>query len=261
MKEFENYISILASLGTFVSAIVAVITLRALKRQTNSSYMPDIFLSFYTSNKIKVCGWNKVEKKEVSIAATLNDEEFEAHGLLYSIENVGFGVAKNLNIYVEFNYDKAIDMITSVLPSTHKLEIFSETIRISEIATNNCFVSIYCTRDLNNTNYDFILPRKDEKFDRSPSIQPSIIQLLSIYFLFKRELHLVKNDYLIFHEDFESFPKPILKIEYKDIGGIIHKRKFETSFSLSISNLDGDNDLSLNEILTIDFFPRFNLVY
>ncbi|WP_341906521.1 hypothetical protein [Fluviicola taffensis] len=260
MKEFNNYISVLASLGTFASAIVAIITLRALKRQTNSSYMPDIFLSFHTSNFVKVYNWNKDQEKEINILATRKSKEFDSHGLVYSIENVGFGVAKNVQVTVEFDFDKALKMIVDVLPERYELKVYQNSVCINEIETEKSFISIYCSRELNSTKYDFILPRKDEKFNKSPFIQPDVIQLFVIYFLFKNKLQIIKNDYLIFHEDFEFFPKLNLNIQYRDIGGIEHKRKFATSFSLGVSNLDGDNDLSLKEELKIDFYPVFTLV-
>jgi hypothetical protein len=232
LEHIEGYISFnnLAATGTLISSIIAIFTLLALKKQTKSSYKPDIYLDFKTGNKVNY------SKNEDTIRFLVHhsDEEFETIGILYSIENIGFGTAKDVEIKWDFNLKKILKLIDNSTPKGYHYEEYQHSIAIKNNDGENVISTMLDTYD--STCYDFILPRKDEVFNKSPHLPHEIANLFVVYFLNKHSLYDIKDIPIIIHEDFEEFPQLKATVTYKDIGGNTYKKKFKASMSISINN-------------------------
>lgn len=234
--------------------------MRALKRQTASSYKPDVFLSFHAFNQITIDNWKNETKRNITLWQNHNSIPYETLGLLFSIENVGFGVARNISINWKFDIEAAIKQIQSHLINPYK--ICSDQYSCWIFNSNNPETEIFdlSLNLFNELDYDFILPRKDEKFDMSPSIPKEIIQFFVIFFISKYHLINHNDPFVIIGEEFEDFQKLDAIVTYFDIGGKQHKKRFRVKLHLSISNLAGKLVLNQQENLMIDLYPSFHQI-
>lgn len=229
LEHIEGYISFsnLAATGTLISSIIAIFTLLALKKQTKSSYKPDLYLDFQTSNSVSY----KKSEDEIRFLAHKGDDEFDTIGVLFSIENIGFGTAKDVEIKWNFNFEKAFNLIEKTTPKNLKFERYEHSLAIKD---NDTTIASTMVDTFDSTYYDFILPRKDEVFNKSPHLPPEIANLFVIYFLNKHSLYEIGEIPIIIHEDFDEFPVIKATARYKDIGGKSYKKKFKASLTISI---------------------------
>jgi len=109
-KQYASLIQGLAAIGTFVASIVALITIRLVKKQIRNSHRPNVAL---TNTKFSDCvalegdRFRTIWVKEDEIKE--NDELFST--LAFSVINAGVGYAEQVEIEDYFNMKAAIKFI------------------------------------------------------------------------------------------------------------------------------------------------------
>lgn len=232
----DNYISILAGLGACASAIAALFTIQQVKKQRQASYQPDVYFGFNGSKTAILKNLSGIETKELTFEMLEGDNTFEIHSILYTIENIGLGTAKDIKIVWDFDFKKAFNaMLEAQANGNPKIRVELERGNTFVIRTQNKTM-FYVWSEIENltTEYDFVLPRRDEKFMMSPSIPIEIVKYFTAYCMLKYNLLLSDEKYTdLFHEEFEIFPPLIANVVYKDIGNKTYAKKFRVHLTFS----------------------------
>ncbi len=253
--QVDSWISTLASIGTFISAIVALFTIYQVKKQRQASYQPDIYLDFVRPSALFIADFNQDKRKRI-YCMWEQTPPIEMRGLVHTLENIGSGAAKDIRIVWEFDFAKAGEIIKKIITDTSLSfdnNRFCPTLKKGE-------TELYAhpwmgeDEDVLVTTYDFVLPRKDEKFSMSPPIPQQVIEYYALYFLIKFNLLTTDSFQGLIHEEFKNFEPLHCNITYKDIGGEKYKKRFKVSLSLSLSAYYHE-PVNLLELDTL----RFNL--
>ena len=130
----EHFIGILASIGTLMAAIVALWTVRVMKRQMHSTYLPEIFVSADHSNAIVIQEDSEDIYRRIACFYDTGGVG-EKNGLRIILNNVGLGAAKNIIINWIFDHESAIKKIDQILIGSEfsmKLSSSKRTISIRD---------------------------------------------------------------------------------------------------------------------------------
>ncbi|MFT5217867.1 MAG: hypothetical protein ACI83H_003008, partial [Glaciecola sp.] len=101
------------------------------------------------------------------------------------------------------------------------------------------------------THYDFILPRKDERFNKSSTIPQEILEAYTIMFLVRYDIFNRKEIKDMFIESFKEFPPLTAQISYSDIGGKTYSKKLGFEIGMRLMEHIPDT-LKLNKIKCLD---------
>jgi hypothetical protein len=241
----KSNIEILASVGSFFSAIVAMITLFEIKKQRHSMYKPEIFLTplcfkpeynpIIENEKIRsytLLEYNNYQEDKLELKSQIN--------ILYKLENLGFGVASNVLCQWNFDYSKAIKEMEKILPEDFTLSDQFDYTFINRKSNPNFLIAANVEDIKNNQKIDFIPPINFKEHHNLHSIPHSIIIIYLMYLLFNKNL-ISDTGKMFYIEEFEALPKPKVIIEYKDLNG----KKYSKTYTLSISacSLQSDQDV------------------
>lgn len=252
--QIDNYINVLAGFGACASAIAALFTIRQVKKQREASYQPDIYFGFIGLKKLTIKNLSGVESKELCFQLAKDNRTIETHSILHSIENIGLGTAKDIKIIWDFNFKKAFSAISKAQEyGNSKIRVEMERGNTLVIrAQSNTMFYVWSDKEALTTQFDFVLPRRDEKFAKSPSIPIEIIQYFAAYCLIRHNLLLSDEKYAdLFHEEFEAFPPLTAHVSYNDIGNKTHtktfltKLSFSTPFEESMTPLKGASEINM----------------
>ncbi len=233
----ENCINNLAGIGTFISSIIALIALREIIRQRRAMYRPSLLLNEFS---LSVKGNPRVNPKNLYYYKLHNLHEPEdltdktPHSISSQIflENIGFGIANQVNYKWEFDYKKAIKILCE-LDSDLKYK-FNFTEKSVMLTRNEQYYESYRFDDIGNERkIDFIKP-ENLQLNRKPLSIPMIITGIHMdYVLVKNKMNSEICKKFEF-EDYKKFPKPKLTVSYKDIAGKEYKSTYK--FSLTCGN-------------------------
>lgn len=251
ITEHKEIINIIASVGTFISAIIAIYTLLEIKKQRLSTYKPQLLLKSFIVyiNKSPLC----LESDELLLFKTENfneykndtktKKEFEISSL-YKIENLGFGIAKNIKVSWIFDMQKALKILEKE---------FSQDFYFDEDKPLNYyflhkksdanFQTSFINERIKIQTTDYIAPINVKEHTHYHTIPKDIIVIHFLYFIFKNKLleTVNKNTYGSY---FENFPKVELKVQYYDLNKkkYINNYKFKTS--IVVTQIDDKIDMS-----------------
>jgi len=231
--KYKELILILAGIGTFVSAMIAVFTLYEVKKQRLSLYLPDILIkSFIVS--ISKCPLQKDDEELIEYKTSdFNDYSIDSNNIdfevsaKYKVDNVGFGVAKNIVCKWQFDTKKAIKAIEKVIPNNYKINWHKA-------------LNIYFLHNLDNEDFhysanaiidkqeiDYITPINVQQHFHLHAIPEIIIFTNYLFLIFKNNLvDKTGDNFNVFEFNDYKFPNPVLKVKYKDINGKNHKREY-----------------------------------
>lgn len=221
----------LASIAACVSAIVAVVALREIKKQRESSYHPELFLSINSAKA--VIKENKEEDASIIYRQFIDDKETDLDLLHFTIENIGFGAAKEVKIEWFFDYKKALKMIEDINPKAHDNSPMDGYLQIRNAKKETIAASWVSWEDIDPTTYDFALPRSQEKFNLGAHIPNEIIDLFVAYAILNTGILNVKELFYVYREEFKGFPKLKASVSYKDIGDKTYRKNFNIGFLIS----------------------------
>ena len=237
--EYKSLIEMLAGLGTFIAAIIALYSIFELRRQRRAMYKPELFLDSFTFQVInnpfllkhnlnKFRGKYKHKNKK-----TLSESLFVS----YELENLGFGVAKSVECKWEFDYKLAYKAISTVSPSEYK---WGKLIHYDMLSTDFGFQKTFNHEDLKARKINFILPISQGGKKRSLTIPHIIVDCYLYFLLFKYDL--TKEICETFHhEEFKEMPKLKLKLRYRDLANKAYKINLNIDVSC-VSLQPNDND-------------------
>lgn len=247
IKEYSTVINALASVGAFISALVALFTLKEIKKQRRSAYKPELFIkSFIVELSKSPLVKNKDELLRYKISNfndySVNYNEVESQVYVtYIINNLGFGIAKNVKCKWHFDFEKAIKMIKEELPNEFEISKHTGSFYLTKKNDDNFFYSANHEQDVDTT--DIIAPIQISPNNHYHSIPEIIIFSHMLYLSFK--LNLIKSPAEQFHiYDFESFPKPTLAMEYQDLDD----KKYKKTISFNVEGVTSQigEELDLN---------------
>lgn len=237
----KELIITLASIGTFVSAMIAVFTLFEIKKQRQSLYLPDILIKSFTVS-ISKSPLNKENEELIQYKTSVfndysknyNDIDFEVSAK-YKVDNVGFGVAKNLICQWHFSTKEAIKEIEKILPSDFN---FSWHKGLNLYLLNNLRNEDFhysANANIYKQEIDYITPISVENHFHFHTIPEIIIFCHYLFLIYKTNLTGKSGENFHVFEFFEyKFPNPALSIKYKDINGKTHKKLYK--FKLTAVN-------------------------
>lgn len=244
LDEMKDIILIISGIGTFVSALVAMFTVLEIKKQRLSSYKPEIildsFVSFLFADNFLSSDDNlryKTTKYTENNQRPLKIVDKYIY-IQYLLQNVGFGTAKYIKGYWDFDYMKASKVLNKYIGENLTIENDSEGFYIKDEMTD--FWLFFRKSGLSKDTIDFILPESQGENGKGQVIPSIITQVFTYYIVFKYKIKVgVNEDHC--YEEFEELPKPTFKISYKDFNNKKHTKKFELSFKYAGNNLETSN--------------------
>jgi hypothetical protein len=244
LNEMKDIILIISGIGTFVSALVAMITVLEIKKQRLSSYKPELildsFVSFFfadnylTENdnfKYKTTKYLENDQrplKEVDRTASMN----------YLIQNIGFGTAKYIEGFWSFDYKEASKILQKYANEDYLIENNSSGFSIRNEKTD--FWLFFHKSNLEKDTIDFILPESQGENGKGQIVPNIITKVYAYYMVFKYDINVGINEGNHF-EDFEELPRPKFKVTYKDFNNKRHIKVFELNFKYSGNNFEAQN--------------------
>jgi len=248
----KDLIVILASIGTFVSAMIAVFTLFEVKKQRLSLYLPDILIKSFTVS-ISKSPLIKEDKESIQYKTSVfndysnnyNNIDFEVSAK-YKVDNVGFGVAKNLICEWEFDSKRAIKEIEKILPTDYNINLYKDLNIYSLEHLKNEDFHYSAHANIDKQEIDYITPISVEKHYHFHTIPEIIIFCHYLFLIYKTNLTEKSGENFNILEFFDyKFPMPTLRVKYKDINGDNHKRLYK--FKLTAVNTQFDEVLDLTK--------------
>lgn len=236
--ENKEIINLLASIGTFISAIIAVYTLLEVKRQRLSTYKPELLLKSFLVyiNKSPLC----LTQEELLLFKTENFNEYKDEktqkkdfdvSSLYKIENLGFGLAKNIKVTWTFEIEKALRILEREFNEDFYFSQYKplKYYFLHKKSDENFQITFLNESKIIQTT-DYITPINIKEHTHYHSIPKNITVIHFLYFIFRNKLTNKINDNK-YNFDFNNFPKVKLKVEYYDLNNkkYINNYKFRTS--------------------------------
>lgn len=248
LLENKDLINTLSGIGTFITSILAIYTLREVIKQRLSTYKPEILIKSFIvyinksplelqpneSLYYKTDNFNEYKKN-------IDDNESGEFGVscLYKVENLGFGPAKNIKLTWMYDSTKALDLITRMLPERYDFNIHKPMKYYFLIdKSNEQFHFSIINETITKQNIDYLAPINIKEHSNYHSIPREIIQTFYLFFIFKHNLITTKNRNCYSDEDFEKLPKPHLKIEYEDLNGKKYSKNFQFKISFVSTQID-----------------------
>jgi len=255
MKEFliDNIelVSIFASIGTFISSLIAIYTLIEVKKQRLSTYKPEIliksFLVYISKSPLFV------RKEELLEFSTANFNEYHEKkeksetiyniSPLYKVENLGFGPAKNIKLTWSFDIAKALNLIETEFPedlyfSQHKpLKYFFLNKR-----NDDDFHLSLTNEKIHIHNIDYIPPINIKEHKHSHVIPKDILVAHFLYYVLKNKLTKKINENSFGCGKFDEFPKVKLRIDYFDLNKKKYTQKYCFKTSIVTTQVDKELD-------------------
>jgi len=249
MSDYLSIINVLSGIGTFFAAIISMIALKEIKKQRESTYIPDVFLSDY----LVFVNFDNTTKN--FIYSTLDSEKNIIHETHWKIKipifNFGLGVAKRIKYKWTIDVDSLISFFNSMNNDTeehdfrHKVDsdfyLKKEKNGIDDndgirIYSEKHGVHDYCTIDFDDSkqNYiSYILPDKSlSNCIAIPEVYCSIVSwyIYSKYY-FDKSPNI--NEYGCFRLPEGKLPDLSLKIEYYDLNNKKYIKEFSLNFEPS----------------------------
>jgi hypothetical protein len=257
---FSEWINIIASVGTFLSALIAAYTIIEVRKQRRSSYKPELFLDsfcYFASNNpllyhelvmYRVSPFNEIFEGK--------NENPKRISVNYKLENLGFGIAKSVECQWEFDYKKAIEIIEDQLPDGYYLNRVLDDYISLEHVSKSIYISFYL-KDLEKQAFDFVRPASVGENKKHLAIPNIIIDCYLIVLILKYQLleNTCKN---YRYEEFEDFPKVTLNLKYKDLQNKVYKKKLSLNIS-SASNQVEDSISFIKDHEYAIFYVKVNL--
>lgn len=244
LNEIKEIIFIVSGIGTFSSAVVAMVTVLEIKKQRTSPYKPELildsFVSFFFADNFLSKDDNRIyqttkylENNQKRLKET--DKNISIH---YLLKNIGFGSAKYINGYWNFDYKKASKVLRKHVDEDFVVE--NDYSGFSIRNEKNDFWLFFSKSDLGKDTIDFILPESQGENGKGQTIPNIITRAFTYYIVFKYKIKVGVNEEHCY-EEFEELPKPSFKLTYKDFNNKKHTKNFELSFKYAGNNFESPN--------------------
>lgn len=250
----KELIAVLSGIGTFISAMIAVFTLKEVKKQRLSLYQPDILLKSFTVLISKSPLTKENEELLVYKVSDFNDYS-KNYNLVdfditpkYKVNNLGLGIAKHIKCKWDFDSEKAIKLISKLLPKDFHFSYHAKLNLYFLHNSKNEDFHYSANANISKNIIDYIPPINIQEHFHYHSIPEIIIFTHYLFLLFKNNLVEKNGDnFGIFEFNDYKFPSPTLNIEYRDI----NNKKYIKTYKFNISAVGTQVDDLLD--LTKDF--------
>lgn len=267
-EELKFWLEVLTASSAFFSALIAflsigiaIFTFREFRKQRESSYMPDLYLAFSNTMKARVCNFQTGIR---DVQCLIYDDDLHgviSYGIWHSIENIGLGAAKEVTIIWQFNTAKACKIIASTANVHLKVSFGEHFLEIQNAEGKKLISTSLLSITDDPITYDFVLPRRDERFTKSPSIPQPILELYTLMFLVRYDIFNCKTMPDIYFENFPEFPTLSAIMTYSDIGGKSYSKKFSCELGMRLlDHLPEVLDLENQEHLDITLSVNINQI-
>lgn len=232
-SEINFIVDIIAGIGTFISSIIALFTLKEVIKQRRAMYQPKLYFNEFS---LSVKGNPHSNKKSLynfylhNLYEPVREDSRKGYSVSaqFFFENIGYGVANNIIYEWTFDYLKAVKLICELDAKFKYIDNkYDKSIMI--ILDDNYFSSYYYCDIGNIKKIDFIKPESLQQNLKPTSIPIAITNILMDYVLAKNKMFDEKCKRFNF-EEFDNFPIPKLKISYYDIAG----KKYNAEYSFNI---------------------------
>jgi hypothetical protein len=260
IKNNQHILNTVFGLGTLVSVIVAIITLKEVIKQRQSMYKPEVLIkSFYLSIS-KSPLFKETAELLLFKTAPFNDYSVNYNDLPFSInknykiDNVGFGPAENIICEWKFDTSTAIKKIKEILPEKMHFNFLNSLDLYLLVIENNQDFHYSANARIQEQEISYISPINVSDHYHLHAIPEIIIFSYYLFLIFKKGL-IQKScpNFGVF--EFEDFPQPELYIKYYDLNGKKYTKKFQfeiTAISLQVE----ENILMDKEFAMLQFKPK-----
>jgi hypothetical protein len=235
-----EWISLLSSIGTLLTAIIAACTLFELFRQRRASYKPDLSV---LQNRFQLRP-NKLSNCELPIEwCKCNQKEGDLFNFAsMTLVNVGFGAAKNVTAKWFFDREGLLNEVNELAQKTHQsfyIEKDEHMLSINDKGSGQFMVNY--RKD--SEEFEYLLPLTQDKKGRKINLPPAYTLLVSSYLSLKIYNNMRWNELEI--------PNITLDLSYSDIG----KGKYTTKHKIqcqvvSIETKEGELSSKFHVLLS-----------
>lgn len=244
----KELITILSGIGTFISSIIAIYTLREVIKQRLSTYKPEILIKSFIVyiNKSPL----ELKSDELILYKTSNFNEYKNNpeenicedfsvSCLYKVENLGFGPAKNLKFTWNYDTKKALDILEKMFTDRYCFNQYKPLKYYFLVDKSNADYHFSLTnQNVTIQSTDYLTPINIKEHSHYHSIPKEIILTHYLYYIFKNNLINTSNRNCFGEDDFGNLSKPQLKIEYEDINGKKYSKHYKFKISLVSTQID-----------------------
>lgn len=251
LLQHKDLVLIFSGIGTFISSLIAIFTLIEVKKQRHSYYKPDILIKSFLVAISKSPFLKKEEELLEYKTCDFNDYSNNYNEIKYEVsakykvENLGFGIAKNVKCQWQFDEKEAIQLISEELPRNFSFSLHES---LNLYFLNNCnnedfHYSVFTK--IEKQNIDYIAPIDIHSHSHLHTVPNIIIYTHYLFLLFKEKLLKEKVDnFNIFKFKEYKFPSPSLIIEYRDLNNKKYKKEYKFELTAVSSQVDEVLDMT-----------------
>lgn len=225
-----------SGIGTFVSALIAVFTLVEVKKQRLSLYKPEVLIKSFLIDVSKNPLFLKKSELLKYRTTVFNDHSINYNDVKYEVfpkykvDNFGFGIAKNVICTWEFDTKKAIKAIKNILPPRYSIEHHESLDIYFFNDAKNSDLHYSGNAGISKNQTDHISPINVQANYHYFSVPEIITFTHYLFLIFENNLtEMYADNFNLYEFKEKSFPKPTLKIEYKDL----NNKKYRTKFTFN----------------------------
>lgn len=234
-KNIDRIIALISSIGTFISAIVVIFTLREMKEQRKSAYRPELIVNnsnffIYSDTNGRRYFPAIWSNKELEKPSKENIEKIKPIHL--NVYNIGLAAAKCIEIRWSFDVAKIIDEINSFKDFDDVEVTYNRNIRNRETVEIICpsgEIFLVLNNDFFKISYDYLLPNDKDGALIEVEI-PYVYCMLCSTIIYYKMINGKNSDI-----DFDKFPEFSLSIKYEDISRNVYEKEFK--FKLNINSM------------------------
>ncbi|HLO17634.1 MAG TPA: hypothetical protein VK206_22580 [Anaerolineales bacterium] len=235
--DWTNIVSVIGIVGTWVTIVLVYFTLREMRNQRIASQKPDLIIPEST---IYAYGYGYEGRTYPLVARDWsNDKDLkdERHNWerssLIKLYNVGFGVAKNIELKWTGEYNATLRQIKDYCYQ-HSIPIIIQPHNDGVFVESDVFASL----SPEIYKYDFLMPASIASVGLATSVPDAFVELVSILVHLKAHYgrqHLNEQSGLEI-----NIPSMVLELHYDDLENSHYTKKFEVLFSLSGFSIHAD---------------------
>ena len=233
----DNLVTFITALGTLLTSIVGLFTLRQVKKQRETTYQPELCVNDFECSLFN----NPFHSSEFTIYAlsklghqTPKDKGGWQGAVPHAaINNIGLGSAKNVVCSWQFNLDAAVELINTLKPDhliCKRIALF-----IFIMVDKKTIFDIPVKTE--SFDYNVILPYSKDSEQTLCPIDQTVINSYLLYLLFKHKMYNKETDNY-FIEKFEDMPPAYFIIDYDDINNKHFSKKYLVTMHFHCAYLD-----------------------
>jgi hypothetical protein len=230
-----DWINIIIASITLLTAIIALLTINEMRKQRVHSYFPDINMANFSFYVYKTDYDNETNSIFLHFFKNKKEENEKIDGfneLKIGINNIGFGVAKNVRWDWDFDLTQAQKVICK--DKNIKWVKDEDDVILIDLKKLNIEWALDVKEDNIGGAFNFILPYSNENRETEIVIPSYYIDLYWLYLVIQ-----IENDFKEYAHDY--FPQLELKVRYTDIHSNEQEKTFLIGLDFDMISTLGEN--------------------